>query len=204
MLHALKQDSRPHENTMSIREPSAYKKAKHKLGAVKLGAVILIFICFGGLSAQFGLALASLLMAGTCALLIPPAIFLYRNKDRLEAKFMRRALNVQDPEESGEQVFETDFKFWATRDGLQMYVRSNYPRFHGQKYIRVIYSDVPNGILYEIKSHYFDEDRCAESLDLQVPPGDLMAKAWDKRLRQKIIENEKPDIEIAFNPSNFT
>lgn len=204
MLHAVKkQKDTVQESTVAVHEPSPYKKTKHKLGALKLGAVLLAFICFGGLSAQFGLALASLMTAGLCVLLIPPAIYLHRNKDRLEAKFMRRALNVQEPEEQ-DQVFETDFKFWATRNGLQMYVRSNYPRFLGQKHVRVIYADVPNGILYEIKSHYFDEDRSAESLDLQVPPGDPMAKAWDKKLRQKIINNCDIDIEVAFNPSNLS
>ncbi len=202
MLHAVKnQQDSFQESTMTVHEPSPYKKAKHKLSALKLGAVLLAFICFGGLSAQFGLALASLMTAGLCVLLIPPAIYLYRNKARLETKFMRRALNVQEPEKQ-DHVFETDFKFWATRKGLQMYIRSNYPRFHGQKFIRVIYSDVPNGILYEIKSHYFDEDHCAESLDLQVPTGDPMAKAWDKKFRQKIIDNCDIDIEVAYNPSN--
>lgn len=201
MLHAVKKTEETHENKVAMSQPGRYKQALHKLASIKVGAAIIAVIFYGALCAQFGLALATLLVSGICVILIPPAIYLKRNKARLEAKFMRRALQIPEPEEEN-QDFTADFKYWATNTGLQFFIRSGYPRFLGQKQVRVIYEDVPNGILYEIKNYYFDEEHGAESLDLEVLAGDLMAKAWDKKLRQKIINNIKVDIAIAFNPKN--
>ncbi len=201
MLHAVKNQEQPEtRETVVMKEPGSYKKAVQKLAGIKVGAAILACIVYGALCAKFGLALASLLTAGISVILIPLAIYYERNKAKLEEKFMRKTLKVPEPEELENRDFTADFKYWATRSGLQFYIKSGYPRFHGQKHIRVLYEDVPNGIPYEIKNYYFDEEHGAESLDLEIPSDDLMAKAWDKKLRQKIINHDKPDIAIAFNP----
>lgn len=52
-----------------------------------------------------------------------------------------------------------------------------YPRFPHQRFVGVISDGVPNGIPYEIKSHCFDEEHCAESMELEVSREEPLAKA---------------------------
>lgn len=179
-------------------QPSRYQLAKHKLAATKMGAIILLFLAFGELSARVGLPLATLLVAGVCALLAPIGIFAFRNRERLEERFLRRMLDV--PKAAADQVLFADFRFWPTRRGLQLLVRSDYPRFSHQSFVRVIHDDVPNGILYEVKSHDFDEASCAESMDLEASSDEPLGKAWDTGLRRKLLSNPNLHIEVAFNP----
>lgn len=188
----------PAEDDMPGNKPSAYERAEQKLDAVKIGAIVMAFIFYGGLSAEFGLALGSLITGGVAALLIPVAIFLHRNRARLEAKFMMRALDISEP--TSDEIFETDLRIFPTKNGLQIYAKTDFPRYSNQKFVLVKCDDVPNGILYEIKSQYFDKKQCAESLDLQVPDSEPMAKAWDKKLRGKLHKNPDMAIEIAYDP----
>ena len=53
---------------------------------------------------------------------------------------------------------------------------------------------------YEIKSHCFDEEHCAESMELEVSIDEPLAKAWDRDLRRKIISNPSLPVEVAFDP----
>jgi len=184
------------EDNMPGRNQSPYERAKQKLNAVKIGAIVMAFVFYGGLSAEFGLALGSLIIGGIAALLIPVAIFLHRNRSRLEAIFLHNALNIVEPE-AGE-IFETYFTFFSTQTGLQLMVKSNYPRFKNQKYVRVIYDKVPNGILYEIKTYYFDEKFSAESMDLQVSNHEPLSIIWDKKLRQELLHNPNMRIEVLY------
>jgi hypothetical protein len=179
-------------------QPSPYQLAKHNLGAIKMGALILPLLLFGGLSARVGLPLATLLAAGVCVLLAPIGIFAFRNKTRLERRLLRRMIDAPNAE-AGRVLF-AEFRFWATRRGLQLFVRSDYPRFSHQGLVRVIHDDVPNGILYDVKSHYFDEAYCAESMELEVSSDEPLAKAWDRDLRRKLLSNPNLRIEVAFDP----
>jgi hypothetical protein len=189
-----------HEASMPKPDINPYAAAKNKLHAILTGAVIAAFIGYGVLCAQFGLLLGSLITAGFCALLIPIAIFTVRKRASLEQAFMRKMLNVKDIE-SGDE-FVNEFKIFATIDGLQLFVKSIYPRFENTKFVRVISTDVPNGILYEIKSYLFDEEHCAESMELQVANQEPLSKAWDKKFRNKLILDPKLDLKIAFNPKS--
>ncbi|MDF1496464.1 MAG: hypothetical protein P1P90_00200 [Patescibacteria group bacterium] len=186
------------EDTMTGNKLSPYERAEQKLNAVKIGAIVMAVIIYAGLSAELGLALGSLIAGGLAALLVPVAIYLQRNRARLEEKFMRRLLKIPEPVLN--EVFETDLRVFPTARGLQLYSKTNFPRFSDQKFVRVIFDDVPNGILYEVKSHYFEEKQCAEALDLQVPDSEPLAKAWDKKLRNKLHKNPDMAIEIAYDP----
>ena len=186
------------EDNMPGNKPSPYERAEQKLDAVKIGAIVMAFIFYGGLSAEYGLALGSLITGGVAALLIPVAIFLHRNRERLEEKFMHKVLDIPEPVLN--EVFETDLRIFATKNGLQLYAKTDFPRYSNQRFVLVKCDDVPNGILYEIKSQYFDKKQCAESLDLQVPDSEPMAKAWDKKLRSKLHKNPDMAIEIAYDP----
>lgn len=184
---------------MSTEKNKQRKARQSKRQATAVGATVLGYFLFGALCSEVGLSAGLLVSAGLCAIGIPVAVFVGRHGDRF-ARLLRSSPDLQLQDRSGGHVVTTDFRFWVTRRGIQFLIDTDEPVFAGQRFVRVIHDGVPNGILYEVRSHFYDEEREAEGMEIEVSGYEPLGRGWDKDLRKRILANSNLRLEVAFDP----
>jgi hypothetical protein len=165
------------------------------LGAMIVGLVLVGYVC-----RQHGGLAAALLAGGFGAIGFPVVIFVRRGGKR-DGQPVPRPEEKQPSRES-QTVFASAFRFWATQRGIQFFIRTDHPRFRAQRFVRVVHEGVPNGILYEVTSHSFDEERGSECMEIEVSDLEPMGRRWDEQLRARIVADPGMNLEVSFAPES--
>jgi hypothetical protein len=171
------------------------ESAEMRQKAIHLGTTILAILVYGGLCAKFGLALATLIAAGVSCVSIPIVIYALRNRHIWLPFYNEKILGAKLPEIVPE--FETDYQFIVMKNKLQLVAANQFPRFFNLQFVRVIYKEVPNGIMYDVTKHYWSTKN--EFIELTLSNKEPLAKAWDKKFRAALLKNAQLQTEVELH-----